>query len=43
MIRWVDIHPQDCTLDMDDLKQKLNDRTRVVAVGYSSNSVGTEE
>jgi cysteine desulfurase family protein (TIGR01976 family) len=36
----VGIHEQDCTLDLADLKQKLNDRTRVVAVGYASNSVG---
>jgi cysteine desulfurase family protein (TIGR01976 family) len=38
--RVVNIHEQDCTLDLEDLKQKLNDRTRVVAVGYASNSVG---
>ena len=41
VIRWVDIHPEDCTLDMEDLRQKVTPRTRVVAVGYSSNSVGT--
>jgi cysteine desulfurase family protein (TIGR01976 family) len=41
VIRWVDIHPEDCTLDMEDLRQKVTPRTRVVAVGYASNSVGT--
>jgi len=41
VIRWVDIHPGDCTLDMEDFRQKVTPRTRVVAVGYSSNAVGT--
>ena len=40
-IRVVDIREEDCTLDIDDLKRKLNSRTRLVAVGYASNSVGT--
>lgn len=40
-INWVDIHPEDCTLDMADLEAKLNERTRVVAIGYASNAVGT--
>ena len=40
-IRTVDIREADCTLDLDDLKSKLNDKTRLVAVGYASNSVGT--
>jgi cysteine desulfurase family protein (TIGR01976 family) len=41
LIRWVDINPTDCTLDMDGLRRQLTPRTRVVAVGYASNSVGT--
>jgi cysteine desulfurase family protein (TIGR01976 family) len=41
VIRRVDINPDDCTLNLDDLKSKLNERTRVVAVGYASNAVGT--
>ncbi|HLY40228.1 MAG TPA: cysteine desulfurase-like protein [Terracidiphilus sp.] len=40
-IRVADIREEDCTLDLEDLKSKLNDRTRVVAVGYASNAVGT--
>lgn len=40
-IRVADIREEDCTLDLDDLKSKLNNRTRVVAVGYASNAVGT--
>ena len=41
VIRQVDIREEDCTLDLDDLKRKLNEKTRLVAVGYASNSVGT--
>jgi cysteine desulfurase family protein (TIGR01976 family) len=41
VIRFVDINPADCTLDMDDLRAKVTPRTRVVAVGYASNAVGT--
>lgn len=40
-IRVADIREDDCTLNLDDLKSKLNSRTRLVAVGYASNSVGT--
>ncbi len=40
-IRFVDVNSEDCTLNMADLAQKLNSRTRVVAVGYASNAVGT--
>jgi cysteine desulfurase family protein (TIGR01976 family) len=31
----------DCTLRLDDLDVVLNDRTRLVAVGWASNAVGT--
>jgi cysteine desulfurase family protein (TIGR01976 family) len=41
VIRQVDINEQDCTLNLDDLKSKLNEKTKLVAVGYASNSVGT--
>ena len=45
-IRFADIHfadakEDDCTLNMADLAQKISSRTRVVAVGYASNAVGT--
>lgn len=40
-IQFVDIREEDCTLDMDDLARKLSSRTKVVAVGYASNAVGT--
>lgn len=41
VIRQVDIRESDCTLDLDDLKNKLNANTKLVAVGYASNAVGT--
>jgi cysteine desulfurase family protein (TIGR01976 family) len=41
IIRMVNIREEDCTLDLDDLKAKINPRTRLVAVGYASNAVGT--
>ncbi len=40
-IRWVDIHPEDCTLDMEELERQITERTKIVAVGYASNAVGT--
>ncbi len=41
VIRQVDIREEDCTLDLDDLKQKITSKTKLVAVGYASNAVGT--
>ena len=41
VIRQVDIHETDCTLDLDDLKRKISEKTKLVAVGYASNMVGT--
>jgi cysteine desulfurase family protein (TIGR01976 family) len=40
-IRWAEIHKDDCTLDVEDLAAKLNKKTKLVAVGYASNAVGT--
>jgi cysteine desulfurase family protein (TIGR01976 family) len=40
-IRWAEIHEEDCTLDMADLASKINPKTKLVAVGYASNAVGT--
>ena len=37
----VDIRPDDVTLDLEDLESKLSNRTKLVAVGYASNAVGT--
>jgi cysteine desulfurase family protein (TIGR01976 family) len=40
-VRFVDINEVDCTLDMTDLARKITGHTRLVAVGYASNAVGT--
>ena len=41
VIRQVDIREEDCTLDLEDLKRKITAKTKLVAVGYASNIVGT--
>ena len=41
VIRMADIREEDCTLDMDDLARKITNKTKLVAVGYASNAVGT--
>jgi len=41
MVRWADFKDADCTLDMADLASKINKNTKLVAVGYASNGVGT--
>jgi cysteine desulfurase family protein (TIGR01976 family) len=40
-VHTVDIDPDDVTLDLEDLESKLSKKTRLVAVGYASNAVGT--
>ena len=40
-VRWAEIHDEDCTLDLADLASKINENTKLVAVGYASNAVGT--
>jgi cysteine desulfurase family protein (TIGR01976 family) len=40
-VQMVDINPSDCTLDMDDMARKISRRTKLVAVGWASNAVGT--
>jgi len=41
VVRQADIRPEDCTLDMDDLRRKITAHTKLVAVGYAANAVGT--
>jgi len=40
-VKWVEVNRDDCTLNMSSLEAAINERTRVVAVGYASNAVGT--
>jgi cysteine desulfurase family protein (TIGR01976 family) len=41
VIRWVGIHTDDATLDLEELERAVGPRTRLVAVGLASNGVGT--
>jgi cysteine desulfurase family protein (TIGR01976 family) len=41
VVRAVNFREADCTLDMGDLERKISNRTKLVAVGYASNAVGT--
>ncbi len=41
VVRIADVRAEDCTLDMDGLKRLINPKTRLVAIGYASNAVGT--
>lgn len=41
VVKWIDIHPEDCTLNLADLERQLSRKTRIVAVGGASNAVGT--
>jgi cysteine desulfurase family protein (TIGR01976 family) len=40
-VRWINIHREDCTLDLDSFRKQISDKTRWVAVGLASNGVGT--
>jgi cysteine desulfurase family protein (TIGR01976 family) len=41
IVRTLEIDETDCTLALDQLDSLLSDRTRLVAVGWASNAVGT--
>ncbi len=41
VIRHADFDPGDCTLDMDSLAEAITPRTKLVALGYASNAVGS--
>ena len=40
-VRWVDFHPEDGTLDLEEMQRALEAKPRLVAVGYASNALGT--
>jgi cysteine desulfurase family protein (TIGR01976 family) len=40
-VRWVDINPEDCTLDLEDFKAAMKEKPKLVAFGYASNASGT--
>jgi cysteine desulfurase family protein (TIGR01976 family) len=41
VVRWVDFDPADCTWSAEALARQVSSRTKLVAVGYASNSTGT--
>ncbi len=41
IVRWADFDVEDYTLDMAQLRSLINERTKIVAVGYASNALGT--
>ena len=40
-VRYIEIHPDDCTLNYDMAAEIINEKTKLVAVGLASNAVGT--
>jgi cysteine desulfurase family protein (TIGR01976 family) len=40
-ITWVDFHPEDGTLNTDEMQAAIARKPRLVAVGYASNALGT--
>ncbi len=40
-VRWVEIDPEDCTWSIEAFKAQITDRTKLAAIGYASNAVGT--
>lgn len=41
VIKYADFDVEDCTLDLVHFKSLLSDKTKLVAIGYASNAVGT--
>ncbi|MCB0154384.1 MAG: cysteine desulfurase-like protein [Anaerolineae bacterium] len=40
-VQWIDFNVADCRLDLDHLASLLTEKTKLIAVGYASNAVGT--
>jgi cysteine desulfurase family protein (TIGR01976 family) len=40
-VKFVELRPEDCTLDEEDLARKVGPRTRLLALGCASNAVGS--
>lgn len=40
-VDWVDFHPEDGTLNLEEMRRVLERQPRLVAVGYASNALGT--
>ena len=40
-VRWADFDVEDYTLDMSGLRNLISEKTKIVAIGYASNALGT--
>lgn len=40
-VRWLDFDPADCTLMLHQLPDLLNEKTKLLAISYASNAVGS--
>jgi len=40
-VRFANIRAEDCTLDLEEMRHLINERTKLVAVGSASNATGT--
>jgi cysteine desulfurase family protein (TIGR01976 family) len=40
-VHWADFDVEDYTLDMENVRGLINEKTKIVAVGYASNATGT--
>ncbi|WP_088035470.1 cysteine desulfurase-like protein [Evansella clarkii] len=40
-VRWLKVDPESLTLNLDNLHEVINEKTKLVAVGLASNAVGT--
>jgi cysteine desulfurase family protein (TIGR01976 family) len=40
-VKWLDFDVEDCTLSLEALDKLLSKRTKLIALGYASNAVGT--
>ena len=41
VIKYIEFHQEDCTLDYDQAKKLIGDKTKIIAVGLASNATGT--
>ena len=41
IVRWLDFNPADCTMMLNELPNLLNEKTKLLAISYASNAVGT--
>jgi cysteine desulfurase family protein (TIGR01976 family) len=41
IVKWADFRVSDCRLDLEHLASLLSPKTRLIALGYASNAVGT--